>query len=333
MRWKGLRGVPWVLSIALTVASLPVTVMAGAEATAADLETARDLYREGRDLRDKGDLPGALEKLRAANALAGTPITGLEVGRTYMMVGRLVEARQALLDVGRIPIKVNESANAKAARVEAEKLATEIKPRIPQLLVVVTGVPAGLTPTVTIDGAPIPAEALSVAHKLDPGSHVVAARVGTGKTQTSTVVLKEGESREVQLVLPPEPVAQPTPSKLRAEPASNYTLSYLGFGVAGAGLIVGSVTGFLVVGKARELRNRCPEKECPLATGPEVDSAKTLGTVSTISFAVASAGAVVGVIGLFLGRSSGTASSSSGALRPSVSVFVGLSSAGLQGTF
>ena len=69
-----------------------VPALAHAEPTAEDLASARELFKEGRALREKGDLPKALEKLRAAHALGQTPITGLELARTYVLVGRLVEA-------------------------------------------------------------------------------------------------------------------------------------------------------------------------------------------------------------------------------------------------
>src|SRR5690242_13340717 len=96
-----------------------VASVASAEPTAADLESARDLFKEGQALRAKGDLEGALTKFKAADALAGTPITGVELGKTLLQMGKLVEAREGFLSVGRIPTKPNESPQTKKARAEA----------------------------------------------------------------------------------------------------------------------------------------------------------------------------------------------------------------------
>jgi len=63
--------------------------------SAADVAQARVLFNEGTTLRDKGNLAGALEKLRTAHSISATPITGLELGRTYQALGKLVEAREA----------------------------------------------------------------------------------------------------------------------------------------------------------------------------------------------------------------------------------------------
>ena len=89
-------------------ASLPA-LPAFAEPTASDLETARELYKEGRALRDKNDLKAALEKFKGAHALASTPVTGLELGRTHMLLTELVEAREAFLSVAKIPFADKES--------------------------------------------------------------------------------------------------------------------------------------------------------------------------------------------------------------------------------
>jgi hypothetical protein len=91
----------------------------GQQHSAADLAQARQLFNQGLGLRDKGDAVGAIEKLRAANAVAATPITGIELGRTYASAGRLVEAREALLAVGRLPVAPQETARSAAARADA----------------------------------------------------------------------------------------------------------------------------------------------------------------------------------------------------------------------
>src|SRR4051794_11445204 len=70
---------------------------AGSAPSAADLESARELFKEGRELRQNGDLPRAIERFKAAHAYGQTPVTALELGRTQMQVGDLIEAREVLL--------------------------------------------------------------------------------------------------------------------------------------------------------------------------------------------------------------------------------------------
>src|SRR5688572_2041922 len=100
------------------------------EPSAADLESARELYKEGKELRTKGDLKGALEKFKAAHAYGGTPVTGVELGKTHMQLGELVEAREILLSVGRMKVQPDETEKSTAARTEAAELAEQIKPKI-----------------------------------------------------------------------------------------------------------------------------------------------------------------------------------------------------------
>ncbi len=88
-------------------------------ANAADLEAARTLYREGKALRAQGDLVGALSKLKAAHELGRTPITGLELARTYEMLHLLVEARATCLDVATIPVASDETERSVTARSES----------------------------------------------------------------------------------------------------------------------------------------------------------------------------------------------------------------------
>ncbi len=95
MKTSSLRLLPRAaLAFALTCGA-PIRVAFAQQPSTADIAQARTLYNQGKELRERGDTAKALEKLKAAHALAGTPLTGLELGRTYMMLGQLLEAREA----------------------------------------------------------------------------------------------------------------------------------------------------------------------------------------------------------------------------------------------
>ena len=191
--------------------ALPLVVAASvahAQENAADRETARIAFADGNKLRDEGNVRGALEKYKAAFALAPTPVTALEVGRAESDLGQLVEAREVLLRVESMPAK-NESPKAQAARAEAGAMAARLASRIPKVTLRVSGPVESAS--ITIDGVAIPHEALSVARVLNPGRHVVLAIVA-GQTRQQTFDVREGESREVTLDLPQIATQQQIPS-------------------------------------------------------------------------------------------------------------------------
>jgi hypothetical protein len=199
-----------------TALTLTVTLCAASPAfaqTAGDLETARALYKEGKELRAKGDLRGAIQKLKAAHAVGRTPITGLELARTHELLGQLVEAREVALDVARIRVAPDETERSTEARAEATRFAAELRDRIPDVTVHVLGVPVGAFPEVVIDGRALPPDLVGEPFKVDPGTHdvtVVGARVGA--TSRARVEIAEGESREVTLAYPTSTGSPPAPS-------------------------------------------------------------------------------------------------------------------------
>jgi hypothetical protein len=291
--------------------------VASADPSAADLETARELYAEGKTLREKGDFTGAVAKFRQAFQLAATPILGLEICRTEEKLAHLVEAREACLSAVRLPTKANESDNTKAARAEAATLADAIKARIPAIVITLQGVPAGVEATVTIDGEAVPATTLGAPRKVDPGTHHVVAKVGSGPESSTDVTVKEGETKPASLtVTVPEGTAATTTTATTATatptgptnvtgtppttPTHHPTWTWIGFGVAGAGVVVGGITGLAAMSKANKLGDQClPNGDCVTSESHDTyEASKRFGTISTISFIVGGVGAVVGIAGL-----------------------------------
>src|SRR5260221_7276029 len=114
------EGAALVLALAVTFGS-PMALAQSHTPTAQELETARSLYKEGKALRARGDLRGALEKLRAAHALGNTPVTGIELARTYATAGKLVDAREVCLGIARTAVASDETEKSAEARAEAAK--------------------------------------------------------------------------------------------------------------------------------------------------------------------------------------------------------------------
>jgi hypothetical protein len=310
--------------------------------SAADIAQARQLFNQGEDLRNNGDTKGALEKFKAAHALAGTPITGVELGRTYMQLGQLVEAHETFLSIARIPVLKEETPRSTAARKEAAQLADLVAPRIPSVSITITGGPPDQV-SVSIDGVPVPAAALTSPRLLDPGPHTIVATVG-GARGESSVQLKEGETKPVELKLAPAPAAsqgstQETPAGSSSPAAAEAPppvrgglgpLVYVGGGVAVVGLGVGAVTGLMAMSKASSVKDACNGTTCPRSVDGDLSSGRTLGNVSTIAFVVGGAGLATLIVGLVLHNRHGSESTAQTAW---VTPWVGVASAGVSGAF
>ena len=314
---------PATVLAALVLAALVSSRPAAADPTAADVETARGLYVEGLELRDGGKLEMSLARFKAAHALAATPITSLELGRAHVLVSELVEARDALLSVERLPVHPSESAKAASARLEARAMAEQLRDRIPALRIVFSPEPAA-RPHLTIDGVTIPTEALAAPRKLNPGPHTIAAEAN-GARATANVMMVERELRMVTLTLAPAgPSARPTPVTLAprdgalAPPPSGPGPSgwfYVGIGAAGVGVAVGTIAGALALSKANALESQCTGTACPRTAADDLSTSRTMGVVSTIAFSVAGAGALLAIVTWFSRPSATQVRTSPNALR------------------
>jgi hypothetical protein len=361
------------LFAALLTATVAFSGLAHADPSAEDKETARNLMTEGRADRDKGDLSAALKAFDGADALMHVTTTGLEVARTQVALGLLVEALETATRVSKIGERPGDPAPFKTARDAAKALHDDLQVRIPSLTVTVTNIPDGATAAVTIDNAPLPNEAIGKPRRLNPGHHVVSARAG-GADGKGELDLAEKDHKQVTIELPaptkvaattgvvapdgagpttgaattagdstnagettPEPDAQGTTGKS----AGSKVLMFGGFGLAGAGVIVGSITGVLSLSKTNTIKGStgCQQHtECGPTEYGDISSAKSMATVSTVSFIVAGAGAVLGVVGLLTGNSS--SSSSTSPEKPAtdesssrIEPWLSLGAAGLRGSF
>lgn len=305
-------------SLSLALALSPVA--AWADPTPQEKETARNLMDEGDKLAAKKEWKAALQAYQAAHDIMKVPTTGLEVGRAQAALGLLVEARDTWLAVGRSEKKPGEGAAFGAARAEAEKLAAQVASRIPSVRIARIEGPSDGRAEVTVDGVPVAAAALALPIKVNPGTHVLAARRAGFEDAKATVTLAEGEAKDVPLALRPAagvpaapsssaPKPPPAPSTTSAPPAvtepsdaKRHPLVVPGFAIAGAGAVLGTVFGALSLSKASSVRDQCREdKTCPPSAQGDIDATKRWATLSNVGFGLAIVGAGLGVTGLVLG--------------------------------
>jgi hypothetical protein len=244
---------PATLGCALWLAPGWMGVARADEPTAADIDSARAAFFQGLDLRDKQHDPSAAaERFKAAYALVPTPRIGFELGKTLRSMGDLVGARAAFIAAVQLPARHGESTEAKKAREDADAQASELDPRIPQLLIHLQG-----EGQIYVDGEPLRREALAVPRRLNPGNHVVQVQVEGDVKGERTVTLREGDRREVTLSggaveQPPTNVVTPPPGnaygnrpwqppQTHSNAALKSGLLYLAYTLAGVGVGTGSI--------------------------------------------------------------------------------------------
>ncbi len=115
---------------------------------------------------------------------------------------------------------------------------------------------------------------------------------------TPVGVPSSSEPKPTEPIVPPStPADEPDES----EPSAGLSpLVYVGFGVGGAALLVGAITGGISLSNASTLQDECGGDVCPTDRQEDIDSMITLANVSNVSFALAGVGAAVGLIALLV---------------------------------
>jgi hypothetical protein len=276
----------------------------------AQKETARNLMDVGKTKYEEGDFIGAAEAFEGADKIMGVTVTGLWRGKALDKLGRLVDARDVLLAVARIPAGDNEPAVLSDARNEAAELQLEVAGRIPEVTFLVTGLQAPAEPSVTVDGEAVPLSTLELPQKVDPGRHKIVATAPGHFDLSVEVEVRDGESQKVSLVfrangepiVPPPPKPPPGP----VQPPANTGLSGLAVtaivagSIGGASLLVGAITGGLSLSRASDAKSNCVDGLCPAEDESARDSSVTLAHVSTATFVVGGVGAAVAGVALIM---------------------------------
>ncbi len=332
------------LGVALAAIMTMLSASALAEPTATEKDTARNLMADGRKKRDANDLKGALKNFEAADAIMNVPSTGWEVARTQELLGLWVEARDTALRVGRVPETPREPPAFQEARTKAMALVEALDAKIPTLAITVKGAADGATITVTVNESKIPGAALAAPIKVNPGHHVIIAKTETA-TGTQEIDVLEREKKDVTITLTPIPgsttaVTPSTETPPETPPApppeqkhTMRTVAWIGFGVGGAGLVAGTITGLLTMSAKSSALNGCRDNRCPPSTFSDLDKASSMATISTVSFVIAGLGAGVGVVALVIGDKPAAPAPAVGSSRTTITPWIGLGSAGVRGSF
>lgn len=295
-------------SCALVLALTAVAPWTRADASPADVATAKSLVVEGRSLRAKGNHVTARDRFKAAWALVPTPIIGFDLAREHAGLGELIEAREVAIEVTKLPENPKESAEGRAARAGATKLANDLASRIPSLTIQIDDLPSGAI--VLLDGATIPVDTLGAPRKVNPGKHEIVVRAGE-KEKARTVSLAEGAQKDVRIdasgLAPVRSKATEPTSSAPSADRTTPTWAWIGFGVGAVGLIAGGAFAITALGHNSTLSDECPPGRC---TQARIDGLKEprddAWAWTVVAGAVGVAGIAIGVAGLSSGKSSAT---------------------------
>jgi len=327
------------LATLLTAALSLAAATAWADPTPQQRDLARNLMQKGRDARAAHDNKLALESFKAADDIMRVPTTGFEVARSLADLGRLVDAHEMLLRVMQIPERPDDSQGFRDARGYAKVLDDDLVQRIPRLRITVDGAPMDKVTSITVDGVALPAAAVLVPYKVDPGHHVIVARTDGAEgraeideverdTKAVVVHVVETPVGATPASAPAAPDAPPAAPDTTTEPRGLGTATWIGLGVAAAGLVAGSVTGALSIADKGSLASQCNGTRCPPSANGTLRNANAFATVSDVSFIVAGVGAGLGLAGFLWLRPSAAPATSA-----SVRAWIGPGSAGVSGTF
>lgn len=300
-------------SPALTfAAALVATVLFSVRALAAD-PIAERLYNDGRRAAEAKDWDRACQLFQESQNREPAPGTLLNLADCEENRGKLLAAAAQFHMASRL-------FQPGDARIQyATERAAQVQQRVARLRIVLRG-----EGSVECDGAPVDQASLDTFVPMDPGEHVLVVRSAGRADTRSTILLGEGEAREVELSSTPEapagttmpvsaspsaPSAPPPPRVEVAPPAGRDEPSrlpaYAAFGIGAVGLGAGIATGLLALGAAGEVVDHCPNRQCATpakmsAANDAAARARGMSLASTIGFGVGLGGAAAGVLLLLL---------------------------------
>jgi hypothetical protein len=259
-------------------------VARAATASPADVAAADALFREARAAVKKGDYATACPKFRESYGLDPTVGTLLNVADCEEHAGHLLSALERFEEAfGRLAASDDRVPYVRSRVHAIEGRLARIAPA--------KGVRVFVDGTETMD-----------AKRVDPGSHEVRI-VGAGREERRTVVLTEGETKEIDLAPPrpvdPKPVDQPA-----LHESSDKTLGIVFGGIGVSGLALSGVSVALMFADKKTADRHCVGVECDQTGIDATHAGRRFGTIGGAAFVAGAVGAGLGAYFFFFrGRS------------------------------
>lgn len=286
----------------------------GARMTDTQRKTAaRKHYGDGTKKLAAKDYAGALLEFRTANDLIPAPQAEHKVAVCLDDLGRVAEALEAYdvflshANPEKMQDQIDE-ANVRVGVLKSMPLAVKVVSDPPQAKVAVDGVlQSGVTP-IELRIAPGAHKLKVSAADCEPSERDVDIKPGE-KIADLTFTLTKKKPEKPELVpaalglpsgqpraasaAPPPPEPAPPPEPPPATGGKNNTLAYVALGVAGAGLVAGTIFGIKAVGDKKDFDGN--------PTTKKADDTERDGLIADVSFGVAIALGVTGTVLLLTG--------------------------------
>ncbi|WP_437282033.1 hypothetical protein WME90_16170 [Sorangium sp. So ce375] len=322
MERRGLRRSSW--QRVASAAALGVALIAPPSARAQskdELAEARALFQEGVALSAANNCAAALAKFQAVASVRRTPQVLFNIAECEARLGKLVSAlgnyRIAAAAADGDP-RANDVSAHVGARID------DLEARIPKLAI--RRGEGALTATILLDGAALGASEMSADIPVDPGPHVISARIGDREVAREIVTLEERDAKTVEITIADPPAApqpaSPLPGGAKAEapptgaPAPRPS-KVPGLVVLGAGIASGAVGGVFLglrAGTLSDLDARCGgDRSCPPSARPVAERGRLYTGVAEAAIGLGVAGVAAGITLLVLSGSAAAAEPDTGA--------------------
>jgi hypothetical protein len=295
--------------------------------SAREQAAARGLFYEARTLMQQNKFAEACPKLEESLRLDPGLGTQFNLADCNEHIGQITTAWAGFLDVAAHAKAAHQADREKVAR----KRAAALEPRLPKLVVEVTGAPQGLE--VKRDGVVVGSAAWGTAIAVDPGTHKISASAPGKQTWETTVTSIEAKTARVTVPreLPPAPGAVPVavvPAAPTVPPSASIattttttaaadgrtgeesfpppvvehggstqrTVGWIVTGVGAVGLGLGAGFGLSSIGKRDESRQHCVGDSCDaVGVGLRDDAIRNgnIATIATIAGGAALAGGLI----------------------------------------
>jgi hypothetical protein len=277
---------PRIVVTALLSAALAFGATSAYAENPADVATARDLFREGVALGQRGDWEGARRAFAGSLDLKRAPITIYSLATAEESSAHLVDA----LEHYRAFIAEPSTPATKPYEQPARDAIAELEKRVARVILRVE--PAEADARVAVDGVDVPSVALGRPRLVDPGRHEITASATGYAPATQEATLPEGGSTTITLTLEVAPAASAPAGALpplRPSRALPITLMVSGSAAFASGLTVG-------------LLGLKQAQSSPTRDGPQVTAAKTKGLVGDVLGGTGIAALGVGILLYAVGK-------------------------------
>ena len=185
------------IAIALLAHSLPASAQSEGDRASAEV-----LFSSARELVDHGDFAAGCPKFEAALKLVPSASTMINIGRCHEHDGKLATAWADYKRALALNVETQGIERQKALEDVAKQALASVDQRVPKLKISFVEQPPGLR--LLRDGAEMHLATLDEALPLDAGEHSLEASAPGRKTEKRQLLLEEGKTTTVELVLLPE---------------------------------------------------------------------------------------------------------------------------------